>query len=195
MKRIALTGGIGCGKSTVAQIFQTYGIPIIDADAVVHRLYQDKAVIQQLTDLFGQAINEAGMINRQKLAAIIFQDEEKRAILTKFFQPRVNTYVKEKMEAYEQAGAQSVIYDATLIYEWQIEKDFDLVIVVSAPLEARIKRICDRDQITAKQAMLRIQAQMPLAQKEAMADYIIENKGDFADLRQATERLILQLAD
>lgn len=193
MKRIALTGGIGCGKTTVARMFQAHGIPVIDADEVVHILYNDPKIIEELTQLFGNEIYESGKINRQKLGTIIFEDEVKRATLTQFFQPRVNTYVNEKMNDYEKLGNSTIIYDATLIYEWGIENDFDLVIVVSTPLEERIKRICKRDNITEIDAHLRIQAQMPLAEKIKRADYVIINDQEIDKVQLQVHEIVEKL--
>lgn len=190
MKRIALTGGIGCGKSTVARIFQTYGIPVIDADAIVHALYNDKKVVEELAMTFGDEIKENGQINRKKLGAIIFHDDAKKHVLDKFFQNRVNHVVETTMNELERAKNKAVVYDAALIFEWQLEKQFDAIIVVDAPEELRIQRICERDQLTKEEAKVRINAQMPLEEKIKQADEVIINDQDIKKVQVQVQTII-----
>lgn len=183
MMKIALTGGIGTGKSTVARMFHQCGIPIVDADKIVHTMYEDPKIIAMLTVLFGREINESGKINRRKLGEIIFSDAQKKAELDAFFKTRVIQAANDLFQSYESQGTSCVVYDAALIYEWGIESHFDEVVVVDAPLELRIMRICARDGMDEIAARKRIDAQMPLADKVARADYVIENDGDFKKLQ------------
>lgn len=193
MKKIALTGGIGSGKSTVAKMIRAKGIPVIDADCVVHELYRDPKIIGMLTALFGMSINEDGIINRKKLGAIVFQDMKQKQILDDFFRPRIQKRVDEIFTYYEQQKASAVVYDAALIYEWEIASQFDLVIVVDAPLTFRIMRICLRDHLQKEEAQARIDAQIPLSQKVAQADIVITNSEDFAYLQVQVEQVLLQI--
>lgn len=183
MKRIALTGGIGSGKSTVAKMMRMQGIPVIDADAVVHELYKDQKIIGMLTALFGTSVRENGRINRKKLGAIVFRDEKQKKVLDDFFRPRIEKRVEDLFHAYEEAGATVVVYDAALIYEWGIASQFDLVIVVDAPLVFRVARVCARDHLQEEEALARIHAQMPLEEKVVRADIIVVNSEDFANLQ------------
>lgn len=193
MKRIALTGGIGCGKSTVAQIFQTHGIPVIDADAVVHELYNDEKIIQELIMHFGAEIKENGKINRKKLGTIIFHDDEKKKVLDDFFKKRVNHVVKTTMLKFENEKKKAVIYDAALIFEWGIETEFDYILVVDAPENIRIQRICDRDQLTKEEAEVRINSQMPMEEKVKRADYLIINDRDVSHIQTQVDEIIEKL--
>lgn len=195
MKKIALTGGIGSGKSTVARLMQQQGLTVIDADKVVHELYEDKKIIGMLLALFGRDLNENGKINRKKLGSIIFQDAKKKAILDQFFRSRINERVKARFDDYEKIGRDIVIYDATLIYEWGIENDFDVVIVVDAPLEERIERICMRDHLMRSEAIVRIQSQIPLEKKVQRADIVITNDVDFATLSQKVTDVVRLLRE
>lgn len=187
MKKIALTGGIGSGKSTVANVFQQHNIPVIDADRVVHTLYQEAEVVDQLTKMFGNDINESGVINRKRLGALIFHDQQAKQRLDHFFRDRITEEVTRLFQTYEEQGYTTVVYDAALIYEWGIESEFDLVIVVDAPLHDRIARICMRDHLTENDAMARIKSQMPLSEKVLRADIVIENNTTIEQLEKQIE--------
>lgn len=193
MKKIALTGGIGSGKSTVARMMRMHHIPVIDADKVVHELYRDPKIIGMLTALFGSEINESGVINRKRLGNIIFHNETEKERLNQFFMPRIHQCVQEKFKYYENQGIPAVVYDAALIYEWGIEADFDSVIVVDAPLLDRVTRICMRDHLTEAEAEARIHSQMDLAKKVELADIVIENDGDFSHLQKQAQDIIQAL--
>lgn len=193
MKRIALTGGSGSGKSTVAKLFTQKGIIVIDADSVVHQLYENKEVIAILTKMFGNEINQLGKINRRKLGSIVFSDKEKRKQLDQFFKPIINASVEALFTTYENRGVSCVVYDAALIYEWDIQSQFEIVIVVNAPLEIRIKRICERDQLSEEEALHRIQSQMRLEEKVQRADIVIENDGSRAQLIEKVNTVLTKL--
>lgn len=172
-KTIGLTGGIGSGKTTIANHFLAAGIPVYIADDEARKIMQSPEIIEEIKTKFGNTIFENGILNREKLAEIVFSNPEKLNQLNAIIHPAVqqhfeNWILKHKNSPY-------VIYEAAILFESGSYKKCNLIITVTAPQEARIQRIIQRDKTTREQVMKRINAQWSDEQRISKSDYVIEN--------------------
>jgi dephospho-CoA kinase len=176
MLNIGITGGIGSGKSTVARVFETLGIPVYNADDAAKRLMQeDPELKKQIIILFGEKAYEQGKLNRSWISAQVFGDPEKVKALNAIVHPATIR------DAHEWMSAQQTPYtlkEAALIFESGSEKSLDYVIGVDAPQELRIQRVMERDNITRDAILQRMNNQMDEAEKIQRCDFIIYNDGN-----------------
>lgn len=188
---VGLTGGIGCGKTEVAKIFQELGAKVIDADLIGKEVVQTRPdVMQAIIGAFGpQFQNPDGSLKRKELGSFVFADDERKKKLNGIVHPYLWDQVKEEIARAEKKGCRIIIVDAALIYETGLEKHFDKVIVVNSTIENRIARVQQRDHLTEKEIRHRIQSQMPMEEKVLRADIVIDNNGSLAELRRATEEV------
>ncbi len=172
-KIIGLTGGIGSGKSTVAKIFQSKGIPIYIADDQARLLMQCPETIAAIKDVFGESIFDSSVLNREKLAKIVFSAPEKLEKLNKIVHPAVRKHFRQWVSNH--ASAPFVIYETAILFESGRSEEFDFIITVVAPLESRIERVIKRDSTTRELILKRINAQWSDEQRVSKSDYVIEN--------------------
>ena len=178
MKLIGLTGPSGSGKGYVSLLFAKQGIPSIDTDAIVHRLYrEDASCIASLEEAFGPICGEDGGVDRRKLAAIVFADRESLALLNRIVHRLVWQEVEKIAAAKEADGCEFLLLDAPQLYEAGMESLCHKVIAVTAPLPLRLERICKRDGLTREAAEARIRNQHNDAFFKERADYLICNDG------------------
>lgn len=177
MIKVGITGGIGSGKTTVCEIFERLGVPVYYADKQAKYLMEtDKKLREAIRQLFGdEAFDAENNLNRAFIAGIVFKDEEKLLALNALVHPAVkadydswNAILTRKEYPYS-------LKEAALLVESGSYKDLDKLIVVTAPLEDRIKRVMARDNISEEQVKARIDAQLPEAEKVKLADYVIDN--------------------
>ena len=180
MLNIGLTGGIGSGKSTVAQWFIKHGVPLLDADKTVHRLLQsDQTTILKLIGEFGPDIeDENGQIDRIRLGKRVFKDDDARKRLERIVHPRVMECMNEAKDALKNSGAQVCVWDVPLLFEAGFEKFVDEVWVVWVPRDIQITRVLARDKLSLGEVEARIAAQGSLDEKRQRADVVIDNSGD-----------------
>jgi dephospho-CoA kinase len=184
---LGLTGGIASGKSLVARIFKDRGAHLIDADKIVHDLLEPgQPVWRQVVEHFGNAIQSpGGAVDRRKLGEIVFRDREEREWLNQCIHPRVfEAYQAQVKHVAERRPGAVIVLDAALLIETGYHKRMDKLIVVYAREEQQVQRLMARDCLTREQALSRIKSQLPLSEKRAFADYVIDNTGD----REETER-------
>lgn len=189
---IGLTGGIACGKSTVAQMLRKKGAVIIDADRLAKELMQaDSPLWPELAAEFGPEIfRPDGVIDTKRLANLVFNDGKKLAKLNAIVHPRVLTSMAEKIEDFKQRAIwPAIVIDAPLLYEAGAEKLADFTWVVTAERDIQVKRLLARDKSSLEQAERRMAAQMPLAVKAARGDAVIDNSGS----RRQTQRRVAEL--
>lgn len=196
-KVIGLTGGIASGKSTVAQMLATAGLPIIDADQVVRTLQQPGSRgLQALEHAFGHGITTStGELNRSALGQLVFNDEQQRAKLNGVMQPLVWDAIWQQVDQFRKQHIPWVVLDVPLLIEEHYDRDCDVVIVVAVDHKTQRQRLMDRNHLTVDQAETRIAAQMPLAQKKQHADIVIDNNGDRQKLRQQVEAVLKRLKE
>lgn len=180
MFNIGLTGGIGSGKSTVAQWFIKQAVPVLDADKTVHRLLQsDQGTILKLIKEFGPNIqDEHGQIDRSRLGERVFRDVDARKRLERIVHPRVVESMNEEKDTLINAGAKVCVWDVPLLFEAGFEKFVDEVWVVWIPQDLQISRVLARDKLSLGEVEARIAAQGSLDEKRQRADVVIDNSGN-----------------
>jgi dephospho-CoA kinase len=190
MLLVGLTGGLGAGKSTVGRMLAERGAVVIDADDLAREvLAPGTEGFKQACDLFGdRVLTEEGELDRRAVAEIVFADADKRRALESITHPEVFRLLAEEVERHRRTD-DVVVFDAPLIIETGFDDACDVVVVVSAPMEAQIARAVRDRGMTEAQARARIAAQMPADRREAAADVIIRNDGDLASLERQVDDL------
>lgn len=197
---VGLTGGIACGKTTVAKMFGDLGIPVIDADELAREVVEPGTPgLRQIVDEFGnRVLDDNGRLDRKKIADLVFNDAKARETLNAIMHPLIGAAGAERVMEYESHPAPYVLYEAALLVETGTYKAFYALIVVSAEESSQRLRLIARDGYTVAEANARIASQLPLARKVAVADYVVTNNGDLdATARQVSDvhaKLIAKLA-
>lgn len=189
MPRIALTGGIGSGKSTVARLLAGHGALVVDADAIAREIVRPgRPALAEIADRFGPGVIRAdGALDRAALAAVVFADDAALAALNAITHPRIARRTAELLAA---APAQAVVvYDMPLLVEQGDTGRWDHVVVVETPLELRLQRLARDRDMTREQALARIAAQASDAQRRAVADTVLVNDTDEAALAARVDAL------
>ena len=188
--KIGLTGSIACGKSTVSAYLKSLGHVIVDADAISHNLTAPGgAALPLIRAAFGDGVFDGEMLNRRALGSVVFSSEEKRAALNAILHPMIIGTVEEQMRVHDAPDA-LVIGDVPLLYECGMAHMFDQIWVVSVPHDVQLDRICMRDGLSREEAQRRIDAQMPLEEKRALADAVIDTNGAIENTRRQIDALI-----
>jgi len=173
MLKVGITGGIGSGKSTVAHIFETLGIPVYYADDAAKRLMnEDEGLKQLVQQQFGEAAYANGQLNRAYLSAQVFNNPDKLAMLNAMVHPAT---IADAARWMQQQTAPYAIKEAALIFESGAQENLDKVIGVFAPKAVRIKRVMNRDGITREEVMARMNKQINETIKMRLCDYVITN--------------------
>lgn len=172
-KIIGLTGGIGSGKTTVANYMKSLGIPVYIADEEAKIVMNTHEVIDLVRQAFGDSIISAKKINREKLAQLVFNNPEQLQKLNAIIHPIVKQNFKNWVKNHNKFPL--IIKEAAILFESGSHKDCDSIITVTAPLEARLQRVMDRDNVSREQVMDRIKNQWPEEQKIAQSDFVIHN--------------------
>jgi dephospho-CoA kinase len=182
MLKIGLTGGIGSGKTTVAQIFEVLAIPVYYADQAAKDLMnEDPGLKNKIISAFGSAVYKDGNLDRSYLGGLVFADPEKLALLNSFVHPVTLRDAAEWMQNQKTAYA---IKEAALIFEAGLEKYFDYIIGVTAPESLRLERVMKRDMTSAENVLQRMQQQMDEGDKMSKCDFVINNDNKQALLPQ-----------
>jgi len=180
MLKIGLTGGIGVGKTTVAKIFESYGIPVFYSDLESKALLLDTQMKTVVTSIFGSKSYTSQGLNRSYIAQQLFNDHSKRSALEQVVYPKV----RSRFELWAQAqNTPYVINESALIFEKELQTYFDKIILVKAPVDLRIQRVIDRDQCTEKEVKARMALQSDSIQTEKLSDFVINND-EFSNLNQ-----------
>jgi dephospho-CoA kinase len=174
MLKIGLTGNIGSGKSTVAGIFKILGIAVYHADTEAKKFLQQQIVIEQLIVQFGDKILTEDIIDRAKLAQLVFNDKRALDFLNQLIHPLVKTDFEQWMASLE-AKSPYVVQEAAILFESSFEKYVDKTILVTAPLHLRMNRVMERDHISAAMFMQREANQWTEDKKTELASFVIVN--------------------
>ncbi len=195
MLKIALTGGPGSGKSTVARMFRDLGAQVIDADEVARAVVQPgQPAWEELRREFGpEFFQKDGSLARAKMAELVFQDPEARRRLNAIDHPQVTREIARRLQDLAARGVKLVMVEVPLLYEVGLEKHYDLVIVVDAGEREQIMRLTARDGRPPREALGIIQAQWTLNAKKARADFVVDNQGSLENTRCQVKKLWQQL--
>jgi dephospho-CoA kinase len=183
---IGLTGGIASGKSTVSNMLKEMTITVIDAD-VEARLAVEKGepAYQKIVAEFGvDIVLTGGDIDRQKLGSIIFHNAEKRQLLNSIVHPEVRKRMNDQIEAARFRGEQVIVLDIPLLFESKLTHMVEKTILVYVDREIQLKRLMERNDLSMEDAEARIKSQMPLSEKVALADAVINNNGSITETKK-----------
>ncbi|MEA4950802.1 MAG: dephospho-CoA kinase [Petrimonas sp.] len=188
MIKLGVTGGIGSGKSVVCDVLRLHDIPVYDADLEAKNLNDTSPVIRKkLTQSFGQDLYRNNRLDREKLAHLIFNNEENLRTANSIIHPEL---AKHFMEWAEQRKQHPVVaLDAAVLFEAGFQSVLDKTIIVLAPLEVRIERAVKRGNLTKEQITARANSQMSDKEKAELADFIIQNDGQHSLLEQVDKIL------
>ncbi len=196
-KVIAITGGIGSGKSAVAKLFEQWGAQTVDADILAREVVEPGSEgFQRVVQNFGPDMVLAdGSLNRPKLASIIFSDQEKKALLESLLHPLIRERWLSHLQRLKKSDAPLIAYIVPLFFESTAEMpEIEKVILISAPEETRIHRIMSRDLFPRHIAELRIRAQLPDSAKIDKSDYVIKNDSSLEQLESRAREVFRELA-
>ena len=190
--KVALTGSIGMGKSTVAKMFTDRGVPLFEADAAVHRLYTSGPLVEAIERRFPGSTGPKG-VDRIKLAKVLTANGEDVAAVEAIVHPAVRAE-RDKFIA-EHPDAPILLFDIPLLFETGGEKDFDATIVVSAPAEVQRRRVLARAGMRPQFLDIILERQMPDADKRERADFIIDNGSTLAHAEAQVEHILACLRE
>ncbi|MDM5313004.1 dephospho-CoA kinase [Peribacillus frigoritolerans] len=189
---IGITGGIASGKSTVSLYLQELGFTIVDADLASRAVVEPgEEAYHQVVEAFGEDILLAdGNIDRVKLGSIIFNDQEKRLLLNGIVHPAVRNWMRVKTEAALSSGEETVFMDIPLLFESKLTFMVDKTLLVYVDEQVQLQRLMNRNGLSETEALARINSQMPLADKKALADAVIDNNGDINETKRQVKAIL-----
>ena len=194
MNLIGLTGGIATGKSSVSKMIQAKGLPVIDADFLAREVVSPGSFGQKaLVQVFGPGILSGEELNRKLLGQKLFADPVCRRVVENITHPLIQWRAKQEFAALEKAGHEIIFYDAALLFEKSLTKNFNLIVVVHAPEKIQIDRLIERDKISKTEAEQRVNTQMPMAKKIAEAHLLIDNGGTLKQTESQVEEILSKL--
>lgn len=184
MKWIGLTGGIATGKSTVARLFESRDYPIVDADQISHDVTRlgEQGYLQILSQFGSEILLENQQLDRKKLGALIFRDSDKRVMLENILHPLIQKRVSNLKKEHEDDGQRYCFYDVPLLFEKNMQSQFDFIVTSWCPYEEQLKRLMERNQLSKEEAESRISSQFAMSDKVGGSHFCIDNSGSEADL-------------
>ncbi len=183
---IVLTGGIASGKSTVSALMQLFGFRVIDADKIAHKVLDNS--VAQIVKTFGEEYINNNRVDRKKLGSLIFANKDKRLELEAIVHPQIKEQILQEAKKQEALGKPYLI-DIPLFFEREGVYNIDKVLVVYTPKEIQLERLIKREGLSKDEALLRIEAQLPIDSKKKRATYLIDNSKDLAHLQRECERV------
>ncbi|MBD9364001.1 dephospho-CoA kinase [Leuconostoc sp. DB-1] len=198
MLTIGLTGGIATGKSTVSALLRQAGFPIVDADIVAREVVEPGTpTLEKIKLAFGPGIIDNGVLDRRKLGQIVFEDGAQLKKLNDIMQPAISSAMADKINFWRLQNVPILVLDVPLLFERDYDKNklVDKIIVVTASEEIQLSRLENRDQLSNMEARNRVKAQLPMSQKIARADYVIDNNGRIEELQKQVTVLIKKIKE
>jgi dephospho-CoA kinase len=189
---LGLTGSIGMGKSTTAKLFAEAGVPVYDADAAVHRLYEGEAAPAIEAAFPGTTAN--GRVDRNKLSAQVVHDPAAMKQLERIVHPMLGASRQKFLLDAEQSGAPIAVVDIPLLFETGGEKRVDAVVVVTTTPEIQRKRILSRDNMTGEKLDAILARQLPDAEKRVRADFVVDTSDGLEPVRARIRDILQQAA-
>jgi dephospho-CoA kinase len=188
---LGLTGSVGMGKSATAKMFAEEGVPVFDADAEVHRLYEGKAAAA--IDAVFPGVTKEGRVDRKLLSARVVGDGEALMRLESIVHPLVREARREFLARARASGAKVALVDIPLLFETNGDEGIDKVVVVSAPLEVQKKRVLAREGMTEEKFNAILARQMPDSEKRKRADFVIDTSRGFAAAQEDVRAILREL--
>lgn len=192
---IGITGGIGAGKSTVADFFRSKSYAVISADVLAREITSPGSTAwKEIKKKFGaKAVQKNGQLNRAFIREKISHHPQWRKKLEKITHPKIQKLFLKRAKALTKHGKKIIFYEAPLLFEAKSTHNMDAIICVSSSTENRVRRAQARDAVNSKQIRKLITAQMPQKEKEKLSDYIIKNNGSIADLKKNSLRILKEI--
>jgi len=193
---VGLTGGIGTGKSEVSRKFAESGAKILNADQIAHQITNtNQQVIQAIKDNFGDEYYlVSGELDRKKLGQLVFSLPEALQKLNQIIHPHLIQVIRNEIQNYRKNPQFPVlIIEMAILFELGMKKDFDLIIVVTAPVSSILHRLKKRDNLSLQAILERLNAQLPQHNKEQQADILIQNNSDLKNLDQQVLKIWTEL--
>ena len=187
MLNIGLTGGIASGKSTVARMFQEKGAYLIDLDEIVHYVEEpDRPAWKAIVEYFGpEILNEDRTINRTRLGAIVFEDREKLAVLSRIVHPHIIGEWRRRITEIGRTESEGILLsDVPLLIEGRLQHLVDVVVLVYVSSDEQVERLMERNGCSREDALLRLASQMPIDDKIRYADIVVNNQGSVERTRE-----------
>ncbi len=192
---IGLTGSIGMGKSTAAARMRVLGVPVCDADSIVHKLYKaGGAAVAPIDAAFPGLMSEEGGIDRQKLAAALLADPKAYARLEAIVHPLVLETECRFLQEKAAKGADKIVLEIPLLFETGGDKRVDVTIVVSAPADIQRRRVLDRPGMTEEKLDQILSRQMPDEEKRRRADFVVDTSRSIPETEAQIDRIMAQLS-
>lgn len=191
MLLIGLTGSIGMGKSTAAARFRANGVPVIDADAIVHALYEGEAVAPIEAAFAG--VSRDGRIDRQRLSARLMADPSGFKVLEQIVHPLVFAAERRALHEAKRAGASMAVLEVPLLFETGGERRVDVTVVVSATTALQRQRVLARPDMTAEKLDAILKRQVSDADKRARADFVVDTSTDIAETERQIDEIVVSL--
>jgi dephospho-CoA kinase len=194
VRLIGLTGGIATGKSTFAAALRAVGCPVIDADQLARQVVEPGTpALAAIAAAFPGVVGADGQLDRKALGSLVFGDEGARRRLEAITHPAIRAAMRAETARLAAAGHDLAFYDAPLLFEAGLDQAMELVVVVWAPREAQLRRLAARDGLAPAQAEARLRAQLPVEEKAARADVVVDNADEAASLGPKAGRLVAAL--
>ena len=190
MKWIGLTGGMGCGKSTVLEFFNSQGFGVASADQVVSDLYKRPEVVSEVCKIIGLSPED---FSKAKIAQLVFSNKEKLHKLESYLHPLVRNEVSSIKKTFEEQNKKIAFYEVPLLFEKNMQSLFEKTLCVGASEAVQKERILKRNSWSENEIKARLDAQMPLEQKRKHADFYIDNSGSLEELKVQCLSVIKQL--
>lgn len=189
---IGITGGIASGKSSISQYIKELGFTVIDADLASRAVVEPgQEAYTEIISVFGEELLLPDQsIDRAKLGAIIFHEEEKRLLLNRIVHPAVRKWMIAQKESAFQNGQRTVFMDIPLLFESKLTHMVDKTILIYVDADIQVARLMKRNQLSEDDAMARINSQMPLAEKIALADATVDNNGPLEATKLQTRNIL-----
>lgn len=194
---LGLTGGIASGKSTADAFFLKRNLSVIDSDVIAHDILNiGQLGYKKVISYFGQDIlNSDRTLNRKKLGQIVFNDQSKLNVLNQITHPLIFSEIEDKITQNKLLKKPVVIVDAPLLFETKVKDYCDKTLLIAVPEKLQLQRLMTRDRLNKTEALSRIKTQMPLSQKEKLADYVITNTGTIKELETKLANLLCELKE
>lgn len=195
MFKLGLTGGIATGKTTISNYLKSIDIPVLDADEYARKVVEPGTPgLSAITNTFGEQILQPdGSLNRKLLGQIVFNDSSARQTLNDITHPRIQQMMADELHRLAEQQIPLVILDIPLLLENNNVAGADAVMVVTIPESLQLTRLMQRNNLTEKEAQSRIAAQMPLVEKEKLADFVIDNSGTISSTQKQVEKVIQKI--